>query len=163
MSGLELVGAIAAAITLLGAGVSLGSWRERRRRANESLEGSLRSVRNALSSIELSDLSLEGEGHRLGSQVLLKFKIKSSLDGPIEAWLGADIQIDAGDWFYDTSQDKPIILSPGTHIYSRHLHITEPLEPGSWILTGGVWFGPTSNVEQSFRLARRSLELHLRT
>ena len=159
MTSLEVVEAIATALSLLALGFGAGAAVDRRRRQRHSLEAALDAVRRALANVEVTALRVRPDTVLLGGQVTIEFEVQSRLSTPLQVWLGADIHFAPDQWFYDVAQDKVLAIDPGRNTYSRYLTVGPPLPPGRWEINAGIWFGPRSDPYRSIRLILKTVPI----
>lgn len=71
----------------------------------------------------------------------IALKTASEAACALEVWIGASLVHHTGREHYDTSQDKPVMLEPGSNTYHRALTVPLEVPSGDYSLVVAVWLG----------------------
>ncbi len=106
-----------------------------------------------ISTTNIIGLTCEPDNVSPNQTVSLTFTIVNSSGSDVKAWLGASILNQAGDEFFNVSQDEDVILKAGKHKYTRYLTIPSNITPGDFRVIGAVWSGNKSDPAKSLRVS----------
>lgn len=158
MTKLEVIGYVIGIVTgliaLFEAGYVVGAWRARKQRKSAEDELIAHRLREVLGSVRIKKLSCDLHRVAPGQTILMILTVASEAACVLEVWIGASLVYHSGREYYDPSQDKPVILEPGTKTYHRSLTVPSDIAHGDYSLVGAVWLGKVANPEQSIRLDR---------
>lgn len=133
---------------------------ERRAVSRNTVESELLAlVSTALTNVHVGTIRVTPPAAPLHTQVLIDFEITNTSDTSLDVWLGADIQYRPDAYFYNTTEDKVVLVDPGRHVYQRRLTLAAPLTSGLAIINAGVWLGTLSDTSRSVRLALHPIEI----
>jgi hypothetical protein len=154
MTNLEAIGFLASIITIFEAGYVIGAWRANKRRKSAEDELIANRLRQVLGSVRIKKVECDSKDLFTGQIIPVSLVIASEANCALEAWIGASLVDQSGSEYYDTSQDKPIMLEPGTKPYHRSLTIPADVASGEYSLYCAVWLGQVANPERSIQLAK---------
>jgi hypothetical protein len=154
MTKIEAIGLVASLITLFEVGYIVGAWRTRKQRKSSDDELIANRLRQVLGSVRIKKLNCESQRIVPGQTVAITLTVASEAACALEVWIGASLAHHSGREYYDTSQDKPVMLEPGTKIYHRSLTAPSDISHGDYSLIGAVWLGKVANPELSIQLDR---------
>lgn len=157
MTKLEIISLVTGLISLSAlfeAGYLVGARRTRKQRKAAEDELIANRLRQVLGSVRIKKLSCESHRFARGQTFPMMLTIASDAACTLEVWVGASLVHASGGEYYDTTQDKPIMLEPGTKTYHRALTVPSDIAHGDYSLVGAVWLGKVANPEQSIRLDR---------
>jgi hypothetical protein len=152
MTKVEAAGLVASLIALFEAGYVIGVWRTRRQRKSAEDELIANRLRQVLGSVRIRKLKCESLRVAPGQTVPIIMTIASEVACALEVWIGASLVHHSGSEHYDTSQDKPVRLEPGTKTYQRSLTVPSNVAHGDYSLVAAVWLGQVANPEHSIQL-----------
>jgi hypothetical protein len=153
MTTIEAVGLVAGLITLFETGYLIGTRRTRKQRA-ASEDGLVADrLKQVLGSVRICKLDYE-RSIAPGQTLPIALTINSHATCTLEVWIGASLVHHSGREHYDTSQDKPLMLEPGTKRYHRALTVPPNAGRDDYALVVAVWLGKPGNPDQSIRLDR---------
>jgi hypothetical protein len=136
------------------------AWRAWKQRQYAPAVSSLDAWIAALMSVRFERVEVVSFHTAIGNTLTLQYTINNPSPVHIEAWLGAEIECSRTSYSY-VSEDKAVTLAPGRHEYIRTLTVSQAVQPGLKLLTGGLWIGKVSDSETSLRLAIRSTSITL--
>ena len=87
-----------------------------------------------------------------GQRILLKYSVVNNSEIMIPVWLGANFYRDE-EYFFNTDEDARAVIETGANTCYRQLTIMQKWQRGGYKLHAEVWFGKTSDPQQSVALA----------
>lgn len=154
MTWIESIGVVAGLITLFETGYLVGTRRVGKQRKAAEEEVIANRLKQVLGAVHIRALNCDPERLRPGHTFPIAVTIASDAACSLEVWIGASLVHHSGREHYDTSQDKPVMLEPGTKTYQRALTVPPNVAPGGYSLVVAVWLGKAGNPDHSIRLAR---------
>jgi hypothetical protein len=154
MTKIEAVGLLVALITLFETGYLLGTSRARRQRAAAEDELIANRLKEVLGSVRIRKMNCESPTVIPGQTFPIALTVTSAAACVLEVWIGASLVHHSGTEHYDTTQDKPVMLEPGTKTYHRALTVPPDVAGGDYSLVVAVWLGKAGNPDHSIRLDR---------
>jgi len=154
MTTIEGLGLVASLIALFEVGYVVGAWRTRKQRRSREDELIANRIRQVLSAVRVKKLTCDSHRFAPGQTIPITLTIASQAAGALEVWIGASLVHHSGREHYDTSQDKSVILEPGTKTYQRALTVPYDVAEGDYSMIGAVWLGQVANPDSSIRLDR---------
>jgi|GEM_PF-4330754 len=91
------------------------------------------------------------------TSLVLRYYILSAQTTNVHVWLGADLEAQ-GRYFYNTDEDKEVVLHPREQVVSRQLSVASDLPAGDYFLNAGIWQGARSDTRNSVKLASVQLQ-----
>jgi hypothetical protein len=158
MTTLEAVGLVASLIAIFETGYVIGVMRTNKRRRASEDDLIANRVRQVLGAIRIKAVESDAREILTGQSILMSLIIVSDAACPIEAWIGASLVDDSAGEYYDTSQDKPVLLVPGKNTYRRSLTVPDNVNSGEYSLYCAVWLGQVANPERSIKLDKSKSE-----
>ena len=152
MTKVEAAGLVASLIALFEAGYVIGAWRTRRQRKSSEDELIANRLRQVLGSVRIKTMKCESLRVAPSQTVPIVLTIASEVACALEVWIGASLVHHSGSEHYDTSQDKPVMLEPGTRTYQRSLTVPSDVAHGDYSLIAAVWLGRVANPKDSIQL-----------
>jgi|ERR1041385_148549 hypothetical protein len=152
MTIIEAVGLIAGLITVFETGYLVGSRRRRKGASAAEDELVANRLKQILGSVRIR--RLEPGAHRIapGHTLPIALTITSQAACAFEVWIGASLVHLSGREHYDTGQDKPVMLAPGTNTYNRALTVPFDVAQGDYSLVVALWLGKPGKPDHSIRL-----------
>ena len=154
MTTIEAVGLITGLITLFETGYFVGKRRGRKKRAFAEEELIANRLKQLLGSVCIRKLDCETQRVMPGQTLSIFLTVTNDAACTPEVWIGASLVHNTGREDYDTNQDKPVILEPGTKTYHRALTVPLTVADGDYSLVVAVWIGKFGKPEHSVRLDR---------
>lgn len=158
MTNLEVIGLVASLIGIFEAGYVVGTYRTSKRRKASEDELIASRVRQVLGAVRIKKVECDSKELFTGQSLPMSLVIASDVACPIEAWIGASLVDRSDGEYYDTSQDKPVTLEPGTKTYHRSLTVPSNVPSGEYYLYCAVWLGQLANPERSHKLDKAKRE-----
>jgi TIR domain len=100
----------------------------------------------------------------VGSRLRLEYRVRSSLDLPVQVWLGVNLG-GGGPPLFTPEEDIQEQMEPGERVLSRDLTIQSDWPAGEYEVHAEIWYGRRSNINRSIVLAelwRRPLRVRLK-
>jgi hypothetical protein len=119
----------------------------------ESCLNALEDVANTRRQIKLCEVTFEPKEVERGGTIEIEYVIDAPVSG-VKAWLGASVEVKRGDFKFEKPQDRVIQLRSGEQRCARELTIPSDAATGSWDLKADVWYGPLSDSDNSYPIAR---------
>lgn len=154
MTTIEAVGLVAGLITLFETGYLVGSHRRRKQIAAAQDEYVAKRLRQVLGAVHIRKLECSSYSVAPGRTFSIALKTASEAACALEVWIGASLVHHTGREHYDASQDKPVMLEPGSNTYHRALTVPLEVPSGDYALVVAVWLGKPGNPDHSVRLDR---------
>ncbi len=152
MTSLEAIGLVASIVAIFEAGYAIGAWRMNKRRKSAEDELIANRLRQVLGSVRIKKVGCDSKDLFTGQAIPMSLVIASEAACALEAWIGASLVSQSESEYYDTSQDKPVMLEPGTKTYHRSLTIPADVTSGEYSLYCAVWLGQVADPERSIKL-----------
>jgi hypothetical protein len=152
MTTLEAVGLVASVIAIFEAGYVIGVLRTNKRRRASEDDLIANRVRQVLGAIRIKEVECDARELFTGQTIPMSLIIASDAASPIEAWIGASLLDESEGEYYDTSQDKLVLIVPGTNTYRRSLTVPSNVDSGEYSLYCAVWLGQVAHPERSIKL-----------
>jgi hypothetical protein len=99
--------------------------------------------------VNLIEVSVEPKAISRGSALKITYEIECSDNIPEGIWLGASIRDKTQQFFFNTSEDRPISLTKGRKSYNRKLTIARNVPQGEQMLQASVWRGTVGDSSKS--------------
>ena len=152
MTKLEVIGLVACIITIFEAGYVIGAWRTSKHRKAAEDELIANRLRQVLGAVSIKKVECDSKELFTGQTISISLIIASETACTLEAWIGASLVDKSDGEYYDTSQDKSVMLEPRTKTYHRSLTIPADVASGEYALYCAVWLGQVSHPERSIKL-----------
>jgi len=164
MTKIEAIGLVASIIAIFEAGYAIGAWRTSKRRKATEDELIANRLGQVLGAIRIKKVECDSRELFTGQTISISLVIASEAACALEAWIGASLVGKSESEYYDTSQDKSMMLEPGTKTYHRSLTVPANVASGEYSLYCAVWLGQVAHPEQSIKLdkLKRDGDLNIR-
>src|SRR5215213_2295736 len=162
MTNSEVIGLVASVIAIFEAGYVIGAYITNKRLNASEDELIANKIRRILSAVRIKKVEFDSKELFTGQSIPMSLIIASEIASPTEVWIGASLVDHSDGEYYDTSQDKLVMLEPGTKTYHRSLTVPSNVISGEYSLYCAVWLGQLSNPERSIKLDKGKREGRLK-